>query len=86
MIFKVGDIVTSTKWPDMGEGEIVAILNETQLAVRFKDYEDYSDDDAGSFDWPELPDFHYVQVEAAQHVVVSFNYNPEQTGDREDDI
>ncbi|QIG73039.1 hypothetical protein EVB99_048 [Rhizobium phage RHph_N3_19] len=86
MTFKVGDIVTSTKWPDMGEGEVIAVLNDTQLAVRFYSYEDYSDDDLEDSEYPDLSDFHYVQVEVARHVIVSFDYNPEQTGDRDDDI
>lgn len=87
MTFKVGDRIISLRpHESLGEGEVLCVLNSTTLAVRFDSYDNYDDDGLEDSSWPDLPDFHYVQIKNAQHVVQSFNYNPEQTGDRDDDI
>ncbi len=86
--FNVGDLVIWKGYPDMGIGEVLAILSSTTLAVRFESYEEYDDGDNGEgdeYDWnPGWLDFHYVAIKDARHIL--YKYNPDQAGDTEDDI
>jgi hypothetical protein len=87
MTFKVGDIVSSKLHPHMGEGEVIYILDSATLAVRYYSYEDYDDEivqDQEFSDYPNLPDFHYVQI---KHAILTHNdYDPTQMGDTDEDI
>lgn len=87
MTFKVGDIIycPNSRWQDMGNGEVLGVLSSETLAVRFDSYDEYDDDAmVDEEDYPEYPDFHYVDIKSCAHVYNQ--YNPEQTGDTEDDI
>jgi hypothetical protein len=84
MTFKVGDIVSSKRYPDMGGGEIIHILDSATLAVRYYSYEDYDDEIVEDSDYPDLPDFHYVRMVDA--ILTHNDYDPTQMGDTDDDI
>jgi hypothetical protein len=87
MTFSVGDIVTASTHSEMGQGEVLVIINSETIGVRFEGHTDYQDDDLEDSDYPDypdLPDFHYVAIKNARHV--EYRYDPTQAGDTDEDI
>lgn len=82
--FNVGDFILWDKEPTWGQGEILAIVDSSIIGVRFEDFDKYEDDDLGDTAYPDLPDFHYVDIKNAK--LAQYKYNPDQAGDLEDDI
>jgi hypothetical protein len=83
-IFNVGDLVRWDKEPTWGQGEILAIINSSLIGVRFEDYDKYEDGNLEDTDYPNLPDFHYVDIKNVKFA--QYKYNPDQAGDTDEDI